>query len=124
MKPTSTFSGIIPARFGNRAASPFVSALTMDGMPGHSMVLDNRTRTLYIFGGKLASETGNKFGEHIYYDMYAYHIATKTTRQLFADIPRDSALDAAFTQRAVIDPQLQEIYVYAFPPSQYPPSST
>ncbi|KAJ6594243.1 Muskelin N-terminus-domain-containing protein [Mycena capillaripes] len=87
-KPNTAFSGgIIPARFG------------------HSMVLDDRTKTLYIFGGKTI--------ETPYYDMYAYDIATKTTRQVFADMPRDTGVEGTFTQRAVIDPQLKEIYVFA-----------
>ncbi|KAJ7680656.1 Muskelin N-terminus-domain-containing protein [Mycena polygramma] len=80
---------------------------------GHSMVLDDRTRTLYIFGGKA--------GETAYHDMYAYHIATKTTRQLFADIPGQN------TQRSVIDPQLQEIYVFSglsHPEKTLEPSTT
>ncbi|KAJ7451722.1 Muskelin N-terminus-domain-containing protein [Mycena galericulata] len=87
-KPNAMFSaGIIPARFG------------------HSMVLDDRTRTLYIFGGKVNNDTR--------YDMYAYDIATKTARQLFSDLHRDCGLEASFTQRAVIDPKLQEIYVFS-----------
>lgn len=69
------------------------------------MVLDDRTRTLYIFGGKVKDD--------VRYDMYAYDIATKTTRQLFSDLQRECGLESSFTQRAVIDPRLQEIYVYA-----------
>ncbi|KAF8199760.1 Muskelin N-terminus-domain-containing protein [Mycena galopus ATCC 62051] len=89
-KPTTSFSsGIIPARFA------------------HSMVLDDRTRTLYIFGGKTADSATLT-------DMYAYHIATNTTRQVFADMTRDCGIEMqASFQRAVIDPQLQEIYVFS-----------
>ncbi|KAJ7902190.1 hypothetical protein B0H14DRAFT_3724848 [Mycena olivaceomarginata] len=89
-KPTASFSGgIIPARFA------------------HSMVLDDRTRTLYIFGGK-TTDSGTLS------DMYAYHIATNTTRQVFADMTRDCGIDMqASFQRAVIDSTLQEIYVFS-----------
>ncbi|KAJ7187899.1 Muskelin N-terminus-domain-containing protein [Mycena filopes] len=87
-KPDTPFSGgLIPAR------------------SGHSMVLDDRTRILYIFGGKVEKT--------VLCDMYAYNIATKTTRQLFTDMRRECGFDATFTQRAVIDPQLQEIYVFS-----------
>ncbi|KAF7376454.1 Muskelin-N domain-containing protein [Mycena sanguinolenta] len=88
-KPNAAFSGgIIPAR------------------SAHSMVLDDRTRTLYIFGGKTDSGTLS--------DMYTYHIATKTTRQVFADMTRDCGLGVQSSfQRAVIDPHLQEIYVFS-----------
>ncbi|KAJ7130841.1 Muskelin N-terminus-domain-containing protein [Mycena crocata] len=89
-KPNATtFSGgIIPARYG------------------HSMVFDDRTRTLYIFGGKSKDTV-------VHNDMYAYDIATKTTRQVFVDIQRECGVDASFTQRAVIDTKLQEIYLFA-----------
>ncbi|KAJ7077270.1 Muskelin N-terminus-domain-containing protein [Mycena belliarum] len=72
---------------------------------GHSMVLDDRTRTLYIFGGKIKDSA--------HYDMYAYDIATRTTRQLFSNLQRDCGFEASFTHRAVIAPQLQEIYVFS-----------
>ncbi|KAJ7693340.1 Muskelin N-terminus-domain-containing protein [Mycena rosella] len=79
--------GIIPARYG------------------HSMVLDDKTRMLYIFGGKVKDRP--------HYDMYAYDITTRTTRQLFSDLQRDCGLEASFTHRAIISPQLQEIYVFS-----------
>ncbi|KAJ7723519.1 Muskelin N-terminus-domain-containing protein [Mycena metata] len=89
-KPDTPFSGgVIPAR------------------SGHSMVLDDRTKTLYIFGGKI-TENNNMLC-----DMYAYNIATKTVRQMFADMRRECGFQASFTQRAVLDPHLQEIYVFS-----------
>ncbi|KAJ6625829.1 Muskelin N-terminus-domain-containing protein [Mycena sp. CBHHK59/15] len=86
--PRSSFSGgIIPARFG------------------HSMVLDDRSRTLFIFGGKVEQDN--------LYDMYSYDIATKKTKQLFSDFAAvDGGLEGSFTLRAVIDPKLQEIYIF------------
>ncbi|CAK5281255.1 unnamed protein product [Mycena citricolor] len=87
-KPSAPFSGgIIPSRIG------------------HSMVLDDRTRKLYIFGGRTT--------ESARYDMYSYDIATQTTRQLSADVQREHKFNATFASRAVIDPQLQEIYVFS-----------
>jgi N-acetylneuraminic acid mutarotase len=71
------------------------------------MVLDDRTRTLYIFGGRSDNQTNQP---DVKRDMYAYDIATKTTKQLFSEFPNVG--DTCFTQRAVIDPKLQEIYVY------------
>ncbi|KAJ7072021.1 hypothetical protein C8F01DRAFT_1205709 [Mycena amicta] len=72
---------------------------------GHAMVLDDQTHTLYIFGGRMK--------ETSHFDMYAYDIATKSTRQLFADLQRDYGHEAFFTVRGVIDPKLQEIYVFS-----------
>ncbi|KAJ6521911.1 Muskelin N-terminus-domain-containing protein [Mycena vulgaris] len=87
-KPTASFNGgIIPARYG------------------HSMVLDDRTRTLYIFGGKVKDTSLT--------DMYAYEISTKTTRQVLSEMQRDCRFEASFTHRAVIDPQLKEIYAFS-----------
>ncbi|THH12462.1 hypothetical protein EW146_g7673 [Bondarzewia mesenterica] len=70
---------------------------------GHSMVLDPRGRTLYIFAGME--------DERYLSDMYAYHIDTNVATELFSNFTDSGGPDAAFTQRAVIDPALREIYV-------------
>ncbi|KAF7315763.1 Muskelin-N domain-containing protein [Mycena indigotica] len=87
-KLTTAFSGtIIPARHG------------------HAMVLDEQTHMLYIFGGRMKDTS--------HFDMYSYDLTTKSTRQLFSDLQRDYGHEASFTVRGVIDPKLQEIYVFS-----------
>ena len=68
------------------------------------MVLDTKTQTLFIFGGQRDG--------HYLSDMYAYHIPTNTVTELFANFTVAGGPDAFFTQRAVIDKDLREIYVF------------
>ncbi|KAJ7702586.1 hypothetical protein B0H14DRAFT_752024 [Mycena olivaceomarginata] len=97
----------IDGRQWNGAATSSNSS-TMPGSPLSSAFdVDDRTRTLYIFGGK-TTDSGTLS------DMYTYHIATKTTQQVFADMTRDCGIDIqASFQRAVIDSTLQEIYMFS-----------
>ena len=67
------------------------------------MVLDPKTQTLFIFGGQR--------DEQYLSDMYAIHIPTNTITELFSNFTVAGGPDACFTQRAVIDPELREIYV-------------
>ncbi|KAF7428082.1 hypothetical protein PC9H_007301 [Pleurotus ostreatus] len=71
---------------------------------GHSMLLDSVNHTLLIFGGQ--HET-----KHLS-DMYAYDTAKSTTTELFSNFSKSGGPDPFFTQRAVIDPQLGELYVF------------
>ncbi|KAI0373966.1 hypothetical protein BV20DRAFT_936559 [Pilatotrama ljubarskyi] len=71
---------------------------------GHSMVLDPRSQTLFIFGGQR--------DEKYLSDMYAFHIPTNTVMELFSNFTAFGGPDPCFTQRAVIDPEAQEIYVF------------
>ncbi|TFY55491.1 hypothetical protein EVJ58_g8218 [Rhodofomes roseus] len=71
---------------------------------GHSMVLEPETRTLLIFGGQR--------DERYLSDMFAYHIPTGTVTELFPNFTTAGGPDACFTQRAVIDPELREIYLF------------
>lgn len=68
------------------------------------MVLDHVTQTLFIFGGQR--------DEKYLSDMYAFHIPSNTVTELFHNFTASGGPDACFTQRAVIDPDLREIYVY------------
>ncbi|KAF5385812.1 hypothetical protein D9615_002604 [Tricholomella constricta] len=70
---------------------------------GHSMVLEPSTRTLFIFAG----QRDDKYLS----DMYAYDIATNTATELYSNFSTAGGPDSCFTQRAVIDPSLREIYV-------------
>ncbi|KAK7692405.1 hypothetical protein QCA50_004030 [Cerrena zonata] len=70
---------------------------------GHSMLLEPATQTLFIFAGQR--------DDGYLADMYAYHIPSGTITELFANFSTAGGPNASFTQRAVIDPELQEIYV-------------
>jgi muskelin len=67
------------------------------------MVFDHKLQTLFIFGGQR--------DERYLSDMYAYHIPTNSVTELFSNFTSVGGPDACFTQRAVIDPNLREIYV-------------
>lgn len=67
------------------------------------MILEPTTRQLYI----LAGERDEKFLS----DMYTYDIATNTATEVFSDFTSSGGPQPCFTQRAVIDPTLQEIYM-------------
>ncbi|KAH9920145.1 Muskelin N-terminus-domain-containing protein [Fomitopsis serialis] len=71
---------------------------------GHSMVLEPGTRTLLIFGGQR--------DDRYLSDMFAYHIPSGTVTELFPNFTTSGGPDACFTQRAVIDPELREIYLF------------
>lgn len=68
------------------------------------MVLDPRTQTLFIFGGQRE--------ERYMSDMYAYRIPSDTITELSSNFTSAGGPDSCFTHRAVIDPELREIYVY------------
>ena len=68
------------------------------------MVLDPKTQTLFIFAGR----RDDKYMS----DMYAFHIPTSTVTELFSNITAAGGPDPCFTQRAVIDPEKREIYVF------------
>lgn len=67
------------------------------------MVLDSNTSTLYIFAGQR--------GEKYLSDMYAYDLSTNTATELFSNFTAAGGPSPCFTQRAVIDTDLKEIYV-------------
>jgi len=68
------------------------------------MVIDPITHTLFIFAG----QRDKKYLS----DMYAYDIASNTLTELFSNSSASGGPDPCFTQRAIIDSQLKEIYVY------------
>lgn len=67
------------------------------------MVLEPKTRTLFIFAGQR--------DEKYLSDMYAYDIATNTATELYTNFTSSGGPDACFAQRAVINPSSHEIYV-------------
>lgn len=68
------------------------------------MVLEPYSRMLYIFAGQR--------DDTYLSDMYTYDIATNTATEVYTNFTTAGGPDACFTQRAVIDPHLREIYVY------------
>ena len=67
------------------------------------MVLDPPSKTLYIFAGQRE--------DRYLSDMYAYDINTGVAKEIFSNFSIAGGPDACFTQRAVIDPTLKELYV-------------
>ncbi|KAI0645772.1 Muskelin N-terminus-domain-containing protein [Trametes meyenii] len=71
---------------------------------GHSMVLDTKSQTLFIFGGQRE--------EKYLADMFAFHIPTSTVTELSPNFSSAGGPEPCFTQRAAIDCEAQEIYVF------------
>ncbi|KAJ4483838.1 Muskelin N-terminus-domain-containing protein [Lentinula aciculospora] len=71
---------------------------------GHSMIFEPNTRQLFIFAGEREAKYLS--------DMYIYDIATNTATEVFSDFTSSGGPQPCFTQRAVIDPALQEIYIF------------
>lgn len=68
------------------------------------MVIDDVTKILYIFAGQREDKYLS--------DMYAYDTKTRIATELFSNSTLAGGPEASFTQRAVIDPVLKEIYVF------------
>ncbi|KAL0072308.1 hypothetical protein AAF712_000070 [Marasmius tenuissimus] len=71
---------------------------------GHSMVLDPITQTLFLCSGQ--------YGDKFLPDLYTYDINTGTAKELCSNFTASGGPEASFTQRAVINPKTQEIYVF------------
>ena len=67
------------------------------------MVLDSASHTLFIFAGQR--------DDRYLSDMYTYDIHTNTATELYTNFTASGGPDACFTQRAVLDKSLKEIYV-------------
>ena len=94
---------IIPPRFGKSSLKSFHSHPHNRKYIGHSMVLDPTSKILYIFAGQRE--------ERYLSDMYCYDINAGVAKEISSDFSSAGGPDACFTQRAVIDPNLQELYV-------------
>ncbi|KAF9028988.1 hypothetical protein BDZ89DRAFT_1065702 [Hymenopellis radicata] len=70
---------------------------------GHSMVFEPTSRSLFIFAG----QRDDKYLS----DMYTYDIEKRTTTELYSNFTTAGGPEACFTQRAVIDHQLNELYI-------------
>lgn len=67
------------------------------------MLLEPHQKKLFIFAGQKDDYLS---------DMWEFDIATKTLTERFQNVASVGGPEACFAQRAVIDPSLQEIYVY------------
>ncbi|KAI0030784.1 Muskelin N-terminus-domain-containing protein [Vararia minispora EC-137] len=86
---------------------PNICSCTLESLTvhaGHCMLFEPNERSLYIFAGM---EDGDRYLA----DMYIYDIENNASSQVFANFTAAGGPDKTFTQRAVIDPTLQEIYV-------------
>ena len=72
---------------------------------GHSMLYYEKSGEIYIFAGQR-----NKL---FLADFYSYNTESNHLRQLSRDYSKQGGPDAGFTQRATIDPDLDEFYVFS-----------
>jgi len=75
---------------------------------GHSMLFHSRSRLLYIFAGQRSKEYLN--------DFLAYHVDTDHIEVISDGTKKDGSPGmpaAGFTQRATIDPDMNEIHVFS-----------
>ncbi|KAF9473394.1 galactose oxidase [Pholiota conissans] len=85
-------------------ADPLHGSQVIPSRFGHSMVFDPPSKTLYIFAG----QRDDKFLS----DMYSYNLNTGVATEIFSNFSLTGGPEACFTQRAVIDSELQEIYMF------------
>ncbi|THH00239.1 hypothetical protein EW145_g7119 [Phellinidium pouzarii] len=71
---------------------------------GHSMVFEPFKKKLLIFAGQK--------DESYLADMWEYDIPSRTMDELFQNVTAVGGPEACFAQRAVIDPELKEVYVF------------
>ncbi|GFS06019.1 muskelin [Elysia marginata] len=77
---------------------------TLRSRIGHSMLFHPVRRVLYIFAGQRSKDYLN--------DFLSYHVDTKEVKVVSDGKSKDSC-QAGFTQRATLDPELNEIYVFS-----------
>lgn len=76
---------------------------TIKSRSGHSMLLDSKNRTIYIFGGQR--------GKDCLKDMYSYSIEEDKLSPIAQDFLNNVGCESGYTQRAAIDIERQEIYI-------------
>lgn len=72
---------------------------------GHSMLLNAKSNQLYIFAGQRHKDYLS--------DFYIYDISTDSVIEMSRDSSKNGGPDAGFTQRATIDGELEEFYVFS-----------
>lgn len=71
---------------------------------GHVMLFDPITRDLLIFGGQRVKDC--------LCDLYRYSVDLDTVAELWQDYSKPSGPDPGYTQRATMDIDLRELYVF------------
>ncbi|TDL26097.1 hypothetical protein BD410DRAFT_784120 [Rickenella mellea] len=84
--------------------SSSIADLTVPPRFGHSMLLVPDRKSLFIFAGQQ--------DEQYLSDMWECDLATNTVSELFSNLTASGGPDACFAQRAAIDPNLKEVYVF------------
>lgn len=104
--PTNTWSLL-----RSDVASPKPTRPAIRSRVGHSMLLHPALRKLFVFGGQRSKEYLN--------DFFAYNVDTDEV-ELISDGQKQKVTNhqsytptAGFTQRATIDPELNEIYIFS-----------
>jgi N-acetylneuraminic acid mutarotase len=72
---------------------------------GHTMLLNETSRELFIFAGQRNKD--------YLADFYAYNIDTEELRQISRDYSKQGGPDAGFTQRTTMDFDMEELYVFS-----------
>ena len=72
---------------------------------GHTMLLNETSRELYIFAGQRNKD--------YLADFYSYNVDTEELRQVSRDYSKQGGPDAGFTQRTTMDADLGELYVFS-----------
>lgn len=72
---------------------------------GHAMLFDPVTRDLLIFGGQ-------RFKDYLC-DLYRYSVDLDTVNELWQGYSKNTGPDPGYTQRATIDVDLREMYVFS-----------
>ena len=72
---------------------------------GHSMLIDETKRVLYIFAGQRGKEYLN--------DFFSYNIDTGEVKTILSKTSTKELPSAGFTQRSTIDSELEEIHVFS-----------
>lgn len=94
-------------------ASPKPSRPSIRSRVGHSMLFHQGLRKLFVFGGQRSKEYLN--------DFFAYNVDTDEV-DMISDVQKQKVTSnaytptAGFTQRATIDPELNEIYIFSVIP--------
>lgn len=72
---------------------------------GHSMLFDPMSRDLYIFASQRSKDNLS--------NLYRYSIDMDVVTEITEDLSRNSASDPGYTQRATMDVEQQEFYIYS-----------
>jgi hypothetical protein len=101
---TGSHHDTIPSRAGTLGLFNPMELISDLCTLGHMMLLEPRSRQLYIFSG-MRNETYLS-------DMHMFSLDTHEITQISSNYQEKGGPEAAFTQRATIDEELGEFYLY------------